>query len=158
MLSRGNLKVAYFYYTVSKRERKEKGEKTYYPTLLWTLSSSYRVQARAVERTNKTIECWTHPKPTVNRRLPIGGVFAIPGELHPGNEVTQAEVFIRIAQANHVRAGERHRLLTNMYLPRLGPISSSVYLCARASACMRACLRASVGRDGPTCGYQHERD
>jgi len=46
-------------------------------------------------------------------------MFAIPGELHSGNEVTQAEVFIRIAQANHVRAEERHRLVTNMYPPSL---------------------------------------
>lgn len=87
---------------------------------------------------------------TVNRRLPIGGVFAIPGELHSGNEVTQAEVFIRIAQANHVRARERHRLLTNMYLPRSGPISSSVYLRAseRARAAhMRVYVRAGTDEE-----------
>lgn len=128
-------------YSWQKETRKRKKNASPHP-VLWMLSSSYRVEARAVERTNKTIECWTHPKPTVNRCLPIGGVFAIPGELHPGNEVTQAEVFIRIAQANHVRAGERHRLLTNMYLPRLGPISLSVYLCA----CAHACVRTSTGR------------
>lgn len=82
-----------------------------------------------------------YSKATVNRRLPIGDMFAIPGELYPGNEVTQAEVFIRIAKANHVRAEERHRPVTNMYLPRSGPIFS-VY--PRAS-----CTRG----DGPTCGY-----
>lgn len=65
-----------------------------------------------------------HSKPTVNRHLPIGDMFAIPGEFHPRNEVTQAEVFIRIAKANHVRAEERHRPVTNMYLPRPGPIFS----------------------------------
>lgn len=60
--------------------------------------------------------------------LPIEGMFAIPGEFHPGNEVTQAEVFIRIAKANHVRAEERHRLVTNMYLPWLEPDVSSPYI------------------------------
>lgn len=54
-------------------------------------------------------------------------MFAIPGELQAGNEVTQAEVFIRIAKANHVRAEERHRLVTNMYLPCSDPDVSSVY-------------------------------
>jgi len=96
---------------------------------------SYRVETHDREKKKDAI---VDVKPTVNRRLPIGGMFAIPGELHPGNEVTQAEVFIRIAKANHVRAEERHRPVTNMYLPRPGPIFS-VYLRTR--------------EDGPTCGY-----
>jgi len=104
--------------------------------------SSYRVETRDREKKRGKrkkkdirIEYWMHS--TVNRRLPIGDMFAIPGELHPGNEVTQAEVFIRIAKANHVRAEERHRPVTNMYLPRSGPIFS-VY---------------PAPGDGPTCGY-----
>lgn len=94
---------------------------------------------------NKRIGCRTHSKPTVNRRrLPIRGMFAIPGELppwkrsHPGGGL----------YSNREGESRPHRGATssrNKYVsPSIGPY---ILVCISARA---ACSRVETGLPAAT--------